>query len=151
MKRVLIFLLCVGLLSECRDRNPEPAQGPAKLGQVFEAQPKQTVVITDLNTASDPELRFNLLSLEHWFCPITADCCGASNVLAHVTLDFQGQTSAPVTISLLNLCRPGAKPIEKVPIGGRTFEVTMEAVRPNVNFLTKTQPQPFKSATFTVR
>lgn len=151
MKRALILLLGLGLLAQCRRPDPEPAEGTAKLGQTFPAQSRQTVVITDLNTAHDPEptLRFKLLSLEHESCPPSADCCLASWASAKFTLEFLGQTSVPTWVTFPQ-CDVLPKLVAKVPVGGRTFDVTMDDTRPRINFWT-TPKQPLEGAMFTVR
>lgn len=151
MKRSLIFALALGLLAQCRNSEPVPGDGTAKLGQTFVAWPRQTVVVTDLNTAYDPEpvLKLRLLSLEHTPCPPNAYCCFPSYVTAKFTMEFMGQTSTVIETTFPR-CEQAAKFTTKAAVGGRTFEVSMDAVRPQIN-LKSSSRQQFEAATFTVR
>jgi len=151
MKRILVFALSLGLLVQCRHSEPVPADGASKLGQPFVAWPRQKVVITDLNTACDPEpvLSFRLLALEHTPCPPNMDCCFPSWVTAKFTLEFLGQTSAPTETSVPR-CEQAAKFTTKVTVGGRTFGVNLDGVRPRIDFKSASK-QTFEAATFTVR
>ncbi|MCY7350754.1 MAG: hypothetical protein LH606_08800 [Cytophagaceae bacterium] len=148
MKRFLLSLLAIGLLSQCTRETVPPTSG---FGKAFtlSVNESKSLPLSSAESSEKPTdavLIFKLNAIEDSRCPANVQCVWMGEAVTRFTLEFNGQTSPVVALKVAPTGKERTDSTS-VTVGNRSFTVLLKSVQPYPG----TTPSDKPNATFVVR